>query len=495
MSQSFVDTVRELRQGQTLPPQAPITFLPVEALVASAANPRRCFNDSADAELVASIREHGILTPLLVRLIEHDEQDTYEIVAGHRRHAAALDLGLLTVPVTVRELSDDQARETAIVENLQREDLTPLDEAHAYQQLLSRSGVELTTIETVAATVGKSTAYVGRRLKLLALIPEVQEPLREGRISVAHAELLAKLNAADQALALGNAVWLPLQYQGQDNRDACTVAALQPLAELRHWIERRTALNVATLASDPESRALFPEAAAAIDELGPEDAPLEVALDDFGKPVNVPIGVLQPEKHFKLVTGKRCDHMERAIVVFGGRRGEVVDVCCAKKACKAHWPPKEKVGQGKGSTAPRRSWEEEEAERKARQALWDRVRPQAVQAVIAATKKVQSTPKTLRAILADRFDDDEIDLAVKAAGALSGLTFARVWQILNTIGHMYSPSHAQDALDEIVAKFDVDKAMKAAEAAAAAPAQNPNQKAIRKALDRVRATNAKRAKR
>ena len=145
--------------------------LPIHQIVPSALNPRRSFNAAADAELLESVRTHGILTPLLVRCIERDEQDTFEVVAGNRRLAAAQEIGLEVVPVTVRTLTDDQARETAIVENLQREDLAPLDEAESYQALLAIPGA---SPASVAAAVGKSPAYLGRRLKLLTLVPDAQ---------------------------------------------------------------------------------------------------------------------------------------------------------------------------------------------------------------------------------------------------------------------------------------------------------------------------------
>jgi ParB/RepB/Spo0J family partition protein len=466
----------------------------IDELVPAAWNPRRSFDDLAQADLVASIRAHGILTPLLVRPLARakDEGRAFEVIAGARRLRAAKTVGLESVPCTVREMSDDQAREVAIIENLQREDLAPLDEAHAYQQLLSRADTELATLATIAAKVGKSVAYVSRRVKLLSLIPEVQEPLREGRLSVAHAELLAKLQAADQVYALRDAIWLPMYTAGEIPDDDRTTAFLQPIASLRKWIGRHTALNLASLADDPESRELFPEAAAEVDGFtaGAVQELLEVALDAISSGA-IPDGVLKPDKDFKWVLDRRCDQTERAIVVFGSRRGEVVSVCRAKRTCKTHWPPKAKVDKTRTSEAPRQSWQEQEADRKRRQAIWDRVRPAAYQAVIAATKKVQSTPKLLRSILTDQEDQALVDIAIKGVGSLNPLTFARVWTIVEALRGMYSPEYAQDRLDEVGAKFDVAKAMKGAGVVSAAPA-NPNTKAIAKALTRVRKTTGKR---
>jgi len=125
--------------------------VPLAQLVPSAVNPRRTSHYEADDELLESIRVHGILTPLLVRPLEPHggEPNTFEIVAGHRRYAAAVALDLPSVPVTIRDLTDDEAREAAIIDNLQREDLAPLDAAARQQARLMRSRL---------TRIGKGTA-------------------------------------------------------------------------------------------------------------------------------------------------------------------------------------------------------------------------------------------------------------------------------------------------------------------------------------------------
>src|SRR5574343_1730441 len=382
-----------------------VQTLPVTAIHPSPRNPRRSFNAAADAELLESIQAHGILTPLLVRAIDDWRgDDLYEVVAGHRRLAAARELGLETVPVTIRELTDDQAREAAIIENLQREDLAPLDEALAYSELLAHVGQ---TPAMVAAAVGKSPAYVGRRLKLLTLMPEAQTALREGALGVAHAELLVKLTPELQAKALEEAVWMPLYQRSEPEYDQASAVELEktspsafhlnPIAELREWVERRTMLDT----TDPEALSLFPEADEIIKDVqlgGDVPLPLEVALDRFGgSPAKdtIPPGVLRVNKDFREVPGKRCKSAQRAIVVFGDRKGDVVLVCLDKKGCATHWPPKAKPDSA-AKAAPRMAWEEQERERKRRQAIWERVKPDVEQVIIAASAKVKTTPKLLQ---------------------------------------------------------------------------------------------------
>ena len=447
-------------------------------LVPSALNPRRTFTPAADLELLESVQAHGILTPLLVRPIEPaaGQPNGFEIVAGHRRYAAALALGLEDVPVTIRELTDDEAREAAIIENLQREDLAPLDEATAYDQLLSRPGQ---TPTTVAAVVGKSPAYIGRRLKLLGLIADAQTALRDGRLDVARAELLVKLDEDTQAQALQEAVWLRL-FDGYDPDESRprfgppAADSLASLSELREWVDTHSRLSLADLADDAETRALFPEASDAVraeqDARTPTEL-LEVALDRFSmSPVKatIPAGVLRLNAQFREVVGKRCATAERAIVVFGQRKGDVVLVCRDKKGCTTHWPPKAKADT-KTAGGIRPSWEAQGAERKRLQVIWARVKPDVEKAIVAASAKVKTTPKLLQEILADRSLD--VAVVIKAVGGkLTTDNFGRAWVLAEALESLYDHTGADLALKAVNGFFDVKKAMKVAEAAMAVEA-------------------------
>jgi ParB family chromosome partitioning protein len=160
-------------------------------------NARKTFDAASLKELTESIAQHGIQVPLLAR---SGAKDRLEIVAGHRRFKAAEALDLKTVPCIVRELTDDEARERGLVDNLQREDLPPMEEAEAYGKLLERPGA---TIETVALALAKTPSYVGRRLQLLKAIETVRSALKVGAIDVGHALELARLSERMQGDLLG----------------------------------------------------------------------------------------------------------------------------------------------------------------------------------------------------------------------------------------------------------------------------------------------------
>jgi ParB family chromosome partitioning protein len=168
----------------------------LDQIVASPNNPRRTINPTDLADLAASIREHGVNVPLLVRPSSLDAY--YEIVCGHRRYAAADDVGLDSVPCIVRELTDEQAAELALIDNLQRVDVPAIEEADAFDELLRRLG----SVAAVAAKVGKEQAYVAKRLKLCTLTIFSKDALREKLITIDHALLLARLAEMEQNAAL-----------------------------------------------------------------------------------------------------------------------------------------------------------------------------------------------------------------------------------------------------------------------------------------------------
>ena len=160
------------------------TLLPVGKLQASRYQPRRHFDEQALRELATSIEKNGMMQPILVRPIEAER---YEIIAGERRWRAAQIARLDMVPVLVRELSDRQALELAIVENVQRQDLNAVEEALGYQRLMDEFGY---TQEKVAATIGKSRSHVANALRLLGLPASVRVLLEEAKISAGHARAL-----------------------------------------------------------------------------------------------------------------------------------------------------------------------------------------------------------------------------------------------------------------------------------------------------------------
>ena len=158
--------------------------LPLTEIVPNKEQPRKTFDEGALEELADSIKQHGVLQPLLVRPLP---SGGYQLVAGERRWRASRIAGLKEVPVVVKELSDIETMEIAIIENLQREDLNPIEEAEGLQALIDRCGF---TQEEVATSVGKSRPAIANALRLLKLPSEVREMTKNGEISAGHARAL-----------------------------------------------------------------------------------------------------------------------------------------------------------------------------------------------------------------------------------------------------------------------------------------------------------------
>ena len=172
-----------------IPPSAdaePSAFrdIPVSSITANRRQPRSRFDEEAMAALTASVRELGVLQPVLVRAMGNG---SYELIAGERRWRAARRAGLATIPAIVRTADDTSSLEQALVENVQREDLSPMDEAAAYQQLIEDFHL---THDELAARVGKSRAAISNTLRLFQLPPAVQRMLADGQLTAGHARAL-----------------------------------------------------------------------------------------------------------------------------------------------------------------------------------------------------------------------------------------------------------------------------------------------------------------
>lgn len=187
--------------------EPPVSAAPMEveidAITPNPRQPRLSFDEGKLAELAASLRERGMLQPLLVRPAGHG----FELIAGERRWRAAMRAGLERVPVVVREASDHESLELALIENLQRDDLNAMEEARAYQRLREEFNW---TQEEIAERIAKSRPAVANALRLLALPPEVQELVQQGKLRAGHARALAALEqpaaiiaAARQVVAQG----------------------------------------------------------------------------------------------------------------------------------------------------------------------------------------------------------------------------------------------------------------------------------------------------
>ena len=238
--------------------QAKVQNLRLEQIRESATNPRRAFEETKLKELAESIRIHGVLQSVLVRPTPGGPEGSYELVAGARRISASKLAGKEAIPATVRELTDAECREIQLIENLQRADIHELDEALGYRAL-KQLDPELYTVETIAAKVGKSCAYVYGRIKLADLIPAVQTAFYDGRLTVAHALEIARLQPQDQERALAEC------FPG--HRTAASIlkdrkAEAASVRQLREWIEREVHLDLKHAPFDSGNASLLPAAGA-----------------------------------------------------------------------------------------------------------------------------------------------------------------------------------------------------------------------------------------
>ena len=175
-------------------------YLPISQVESCASQPRKQFDPELLSDLADSIREHGIIQPLTVRKLQ---SGYYQIIAGERRWRAARMAGLSEVPAIVIEADDRKAMELALIENLQRADLNPIEEAEGYQQLISQYGM---TQEQAAERVGKSRPAVANALRLLSLGPEILKLVEAGTISAGHARALLVLKTDGERMAVAQKV-------------------------------------------------------------------------------------------------------------------------------------------------------------------------------------------------------------------------------------------------------------------------------------------------
>ena len=231
---------------RSAPPAIPgraLLSLPIEAIERSTEQPRKRFEEAKLEELAASIREKGVLEPILVRR----EGAKYRIIAGERRWRAAQRAGLREIPAVVREASDREAFEIALVENLQRADLNAMEEAEAYDVLLQDHGL---TQEEIAKRVGKERSTVANALRLLKLPEEVRDAVRDGRLDMGHARALlglddpeairkAALRAIHEKLSVRATEALVRERAGAGKGEAKAAADSPAIRDLTQRLQRR----------------------------------------------------------------------------------------------------------------------------------------------------------------------------------------------------------------------------------------------------------------
>ena len=193
----------------TVDPREKIHQISLESIVPSGLQPRKNFAPDALQELVDSIRQHGIIQPLIVRpatagLSDGRQLDArYELIAGERRWRAAQELGLAEVPAIIRSATDLEVLELSLIENLQRSDLNPIEEAQGYSRLAKEFGLRQ---EDIALKVGRSRAAVANAMRLLDLHPQVQSWVAQGLLSVGHAKVLLALKSAEDQLLVAEMI-------------------------------------------------------------------------------------------------------------------------------------------------------------------------------------------------------------------------------------------------------------------------------------------------
>ena len=402
----------------------------IAQLFESPHNPRTHFDPVKLAELADSIRQKGIVEPLVVREIDPLGPGlTFEIVAGARRYRAAQLAGLETVPCIVRAYDDEDVLEIFVIENLQRDDLSPLEQARGFKQLLT-ANADRFSVATIASKVGMSPAWVWDRLKLLDLVPEAQELLESGRITVGHGIVLARLKPVDQERAIDPnnvALWQPDTavldlVDGADEADPYDGYTPNSIKSLEGWVADHVRFDVkhAAQAVPLQFEELAEKVQAAEQAPGRGKKVIAISFDQFLRPeVKDESERTYGPKSWRMadgsVDGASCDQSVLGVVVAGPRQGKSFRVCIAKDSCLVHFAAEIKAkkkaakARAKGDTTTaakvekrqEQSWEKREREARERRAIWDPMKP----AVFAAAYEQVKNRKALTPQQAQTFRD------------------------------------------------------------------------------------------
>lgn len=356
--------------------QKKLEQIPLEQITRS---PNNRIIDEADPELhelAQSIREHGVLQPVLLQPSRAGGKG-FELIAGERRWLASKIAGLVTVPALVLStMSDVDAYQLTLIENLQRKNLSPLEEAEEYHKLLQTGS----TPATIAAKIGKSVRYVYDRSRLLNLTAEASELLRSGKIEAGHAVLLARLDPKQQKAVIDDGRGGLFQGEsfdllpGEEKRNQGKYDGLKArtVRELQSWIND----HVRFTEPDPM---LFPETAATLAQAKEEKLKvISITHDHFVQPEAKDgtriFGPSSWKRADGLAGSKLCDRSAIGVVVAGPGRGDAFAVCTNKKLCLVHWgkeiKERESAEKKKATGKPKAEerWEKEQREREAEQA-------------------------------------------------------------------------------------------------------------------------------
>ncbi|HKS17103.1 MAG TPA: ParB/RepB/Spo0J family partition protein [Planctomycetota bacterium] len=304
----------EDKKGVEIAPPGKRQVIPVGFLQESPTNPRKNFDEATLQELADSIKVHGLLQPLVVR--PHDK--VFEIVAGARRYRACRMAGLKEIPCEVHEYSDTQALEAQIIENLQREDVSAIDEAFGYRELLKRGY----SIEQLAKAIKKGVRYVYARLELQKLAPKVREAVEKGEISPSHAQVIGRLGKEeDQVDALERCF-----IKEWNNGDPLLVQKREDYRQVEGLISTRELEKiVASMALGAEITAQH-EAL----EIAGHKAFI-ISEQDYNRH-----RAITSRNKWKSQGAKPCKFPAKGVFVDGPKRGKVIDVCTTTN-CTQHF--------------------------------------------------------------------------------------------------------------------------------------------------------------
>lgn len=405
--------------SERVPAAGELRRIPLIELLESPWNPRKHFDPAKLAETAESLRTNGQLTPIIVRPTTMRLASTirYEIGAGHRRFRAAPMAGLTSLLAVVRPLDDVAFLELLTIENKQREDVEPLDEAEGFKLLMQKAGYD---VGKLAARIGLSKEYVYARLKLLQLVPEAKKYLQERVITPGHAILLARLSPSEQRKVIGNPTrgstygQLSGLFEGEDSESA----GRQMNLALREGVKVRSVRELESYINDhirqrPEEidSFFFPETAKAL--AAAKEEALKVvhithaflAKDDVRSADKARVYGSASWKHAGGRKGKACDYAALGVVVSGPGRGDSLMVCVRRDKCTLHWPKPKRVRTESTSSPTRDYWAEQQArqerERARQQAeykRWEQARAAILKAVVT---KIKALPADGNGVLAD----------------------------------------------------------------------------------------------
>lgn len=329
--------------------------VPVAQLKEHPKNPRKVFAQADLDGLAASMIANGVLVPLRVRPIAGKDgafSGKYEIGAGHRRYRAAKLARLASVPCIIEDMDDDTMASLLYVENLQRADVHPLDEAKGYSDWMK---VKKLTIYEMARIAGKPERYIYDTLRLLKLNENAQELYKAGKIERAHAVILARLSATDQQTAIddvgrngkgGGLFEIEIEvYEDMFTEGEKSPMKTRSARELQSWIDKHIRFN-ATADVVPE---LFPEAHKLVTESVGEKKKILSVTELYYTPPSARDAEERTygSMSWRDASTKPCKYARAALVVVGPHRGDARTVCINRKECKVHWSQEVKLAEAK----------------------------------------------------------------------------------------------------------------------------------------------------